>query len=169
MTDIDRNGTQLSHVRPYLTMDTSFSIEFSKRDTGSLFGLFVITMKDVKMTHETLMELVHMLQSDLHFILTHTTQEGELDEEVFCQTSFQKILDAKDRVANLFGEDATVTLDRNVEFYRDACMDMLFHTPLQITMGTPVFSEDEGHWEYTVLSEPTMDRIIQLLSSAEVM
>lgn len=121
------------------------------------------------MTHETLMELIHMLQSDLHFIMTHVNQEGELEEDVFCQTSFQTILDVKDHVANFFGEDATVTLDRNVEFYRDACMDILFHSSLQLTMGVPIPSEEEAHWEYTVLSEPTMDRITHLLSRAEVM
>lgn len=171
MTIIGWISTQHSHVRPYhrLTMDTSFSIDLSKPDTGSLFGILTVTMKEVKMTHETLMELIHILQSDLHFILTHMNQEGELDEEMFCQTSFQNILHMKDHVANFFGEDANVTLDRNVEFYRDACMDMLFHTSLQITMGAPIFSEDEGHWEYTIVSEPTIDRLEQILSGAEVM
>jgi len=157
-------------THPDLKMDTSFSIEFSRTSTDDLFGVFVITMKEVKMTTEVLMELIAMLQTRFHFILSHSQQEGELEEEMFCETAYQQIIHTKDQIANFFGEDATVTLDRNVEFYRDACMDMIYRASLQLTFGAPIMNgEEDRHWEYSSVSESTMERVMNLLSGAEVM
>lgn len=148
-------------------MKTSFSIDLSHTSTGGLFGIFIIKMKETKMTQEILMELIDMIQSEFHFILSHPHQEGELEEDMFCQTAYQNILCAKDRIANFFGEDADVMLDRNVAFYRDTCMDMIFRSSLQLTLGAPDL--DLERWDYTIISENTMGRVVNILSKAEVM
>ena len=151
-------------------MNTSFSIELSHIYTGGLFGLFVVKMKETKMTRETLNEMINMLQHDFHFILSHLYQEGELEEEVFCQTAYQHIIRAKDRIANFFGEDAEIILDRNVEFYRDVCMDMIFRVSLELTLGAPSpLDENLEHWDHTAINENTMERVVDILSAAEVM
>lgn len=168
---IYRKSTQptLGLILQIISMDNSFCIEFAQHTSGALFGLFAITMRDTKMSYQTFNELIEITQSGLDYILSHLNQEGELDEDMFCQIAYNCILETKDRIASFFGEDAVVTLDRNIEFYRDTCMDLLFRSSLQLTIGAPVFSDINRYWKHEPIKESTMEYLVELLTGAEVM
>jgi hypothetical protein len=146
----------------------SFAISLCHRTTGLLSGLFDIQM-NVPLSEETFWEMIHMVETRLHFILTYRAQEGVVEESVFCSTGFRDVLQCKEEVAAMFGEDAVVTLDRNISFYGEASMENLYGWwDIQLVIGAPREGE-ENNWAFIGLQEQHMDAIWSALRQAQVM
>jgi len=135
-------------------MNTQLTITFRILSSGNLCGIMDVQMK-APLTEETYQEMCHLLETRLHYLLTHTHQEGGMGEEhTFCATSFQHVLRAVEEVGGLFGEDATVILDRNMAFYRADGMENLFGKELELTVGAPQRGgEGRGEqWDFVPLA-----------------
>lgn len=144
-----------------------FNLSFSHRTTGLLCGIFDIQMK-VPLSEEAFWDMLHKVETRLHFVLTCQSQEGRVEQGVFCSTGFRDVLQCMEEVAAMFGEDATVTLDRNMEFYREEGMENLYGWDIQLVIGAPPHG-GEGNWLFIELQEQAMDRVWSALRDAQVM
>ena len=132
---------------------TAFTITFCIRETGNLCGAVDVRMK-APLTEEIYHAVSRLAETRFHFILTHTQQEGILEESTFCSTSFQDLLLAVEEIGELFGEDATVELDRNMDYYREAGMDSLFRKEVVLNVGAPDRRERaDGSWDFVPMEE----------------
>lgn len=148
-----------------------FHLSISIRETGNLCGLFDIRMKAI-LSDECFQEMLQIVQTHLHFIMTHSQQEGGVEEQAFCEMGFRDLLQCVEEVGEKFGEDANVILDRNMEFYRDSAMENLYGVGLQLMIAAPHLEdgvERHGGWNFIPLQEGTMEQVKDLLRGAHVM
>ena len=171
---IDRLFCNESFV--HTIMNTPFSIDILNRRTDRMFGMLVIT-PNVAMTRETLSLLMSILQTRLHYILTHSLQEGESDEESFCSVGHQHILIVKEEVSNFFGEEATVALDANLDHYGPECLHGVYQSGLELLLGACVPAPnnilpgqgDVWGWEFYPLVQDGLDRVEVALRLSHIM
>lgn len=164
-------GIVTKYVLIGLSHMSIFTISFSSRQTGSLCGIFDVQMKTT-LSEETFWEMLRRVETRLHFALTYRQQEGHVEEEVFCDTSFRDVLQCIEEIGSLFGEDAVVRLDRNMEFYRQAGMENLYHWDVELAIGAPRIEAgivQQGAWDFVPLNEETMDAVWGMLREAAVM
>lgn len=142
---------------------TTFGINFYLSEHDTLSGVLDIRMK-VPMTRDIYEEMCRILEVRFHFLLTHMDQEGILEESAFCSLAFRDVLLAEEEVGSLFGEDAVVTLDRNLAFYQEAAMENLFSRKLTLQVGAPHRGEEgqvplldvsvhRSEWDFVPLAE----------------
>ncbi len=63
-------------------------------------------------------------------------------------------------------------LDRNMEFYRQAGMENLYHWDVELAIGAPRIEAgivQQGAWDFVPLKEETMDAVREMLRAAVVM
>jgi hypothetical protein len=152
-------------------MTTPFTISFSSRHTGYLCGIFDVSM-NVPLSQETFWEMLHLVETRLHFVLTHRRQEGQVGEQTFCDTGFRDVTQCVEEVASLFGEDATVKLDRNMAFYREAGMENMYEWDTELVVGVPRQMEGgipHGAWGFVALQEDTMHNVWGILREAGIL
>lgn len=139
-------------------MNSHFSIDILNHRTDRMCGLLEITPK-VTMTRETLSQLVSILQTRLHYLLTHSVQEGESDEKSFCDIVFPAILRVVEEVGNYFGEDATVILDANLNYYGPEAMSYHYQCGLELLIGTHVPHNNVRVWKFLPFSHDGLDQL----------
>lgn len=148
----EQHRTSIYEAQPRTTMST-FTITFCIQESGALCGAVDVRMK-VPLTEEMYQTVRRMVETRFHFILTHAQQEGVLEESTFCSTSFRDLLLAVEEIGELFGEDATVELDRNMAYYREAGMDSLFRKVVVLNVGAPQRREHaDGSWDFVSMEE----------------
>lgn len=133
-------------------MDSSFSIVLFNHSTGRYFSLFLVKPK-VGLTRETLYQMTFQLHGYLHHLITHSMQEGNKidDDETFCQSMYPLVIHTMNQLASFFGEDATVELDANLEFYGSESMTYLYQCRMELYLGACLPSPnlvDRNHVSY---------------------
>jgi len=167
------------------TMAT-FSINFMNHFNGQVLGLFTIQM-NVQLNSETIERMCHILFTELHYILTFSQQEGDarlstdsegeeeeekvsegsMDAETFAQHAYDVVVRAMDHVAHLFGEDAQVIMDRNLEAYQAEAFENLIHWNPSLSIGAKMTEGPRDPWAF-VTFQNTSD-ITDFLVEANVM
>jgi O6-methylguanine-DNA--protein-cysteine methyltransferase len=112
------------------------------------------------MTHLILMEVADLVRSHLHPLLTQQDQEGEMTRKGFRRMAYPMIRQCVDEIAEMFGEDATVTVDLNLECYGQRSMRHLYQADLKIAFGVV----REGEWKTVVLGEGWQEQMIEWLA-----
>lgn len=135
------------------------SIDLCNTHTNKYFGLCLITPKS-PVTHLILMELADLLRSRLHPLLTQQDQEGEMTRKEFRRMAYPMIRNGIDEIAEMFGEDATVTVDLNLEGYGQRSMSHLYQADLKIAFGVV----REGEWKTVVLGEGWQEQMLEWLA-----
>lgn len=135
------------------------SIDLCNTQTNKYFGLCLITPKS-PMTHLILMELADLLRSRLYSLLTQQDQEGETTRKSFRRMAYPIIRQCVDEIAEMFGEDATVSVDLNLECYGQRSMSHLYKADLKIAFGVV----REGQWKTVVLGEGWQEQMMEWLA-----
>jgi hypothetical protein len=157
---------------------TAFSINFMNPFNGKVLGLFIIEM-NVELNLETIERMCHILFTELHYILTFSHQEGDarlstdsdgegegegegeeekvsegsMDAETFAQHSYDVVVRAMDHVAHLFGEDAQVIMDRNLEAYQAEAFENLIHWNPALTIGAKMTEGPRDPWAFMTFQD----------------
>jgi hypothetical protein len=144
---------------------------------------------NVQLNSETIERMRHILFTELHYILTFSQQEGDarlstesdgegeeeeekvsegsMDAETFAQHAYDVVVRAMDHVAHLFGEDAQIIMDRNLETYQAEAFENLIHWNPFLSIGAKMTEGPRDPWSF-VPFQNTSDAI-DFLVEANVM
>jgi len=147
----------------------TITIDLCNKNTGKYFGLCLIEPKS-PMTHLVLMELADLLRTRLHAVLTQKDQEGEMtpvesfrsqrSEYEFREMAYPAVRTCVEEIAELFGEDATVSVDLNLDYHGQRSMIHLYEAELDVAVGV---MREEG-WHKVVLGEGWQEQMLEWMS-----
>lgn len=141
------------------TRNMTIRIDLRNLTSDRIFGLCMIDNKS-PITREVLEEFVHLLYTRLHHLLTHLDQEGEMDSDGFSETNYHTICQCIQEIEQFFGEDATVAIDLNLDYYREHAVAHLLGCQLQVEMAV---MRDVG-WVSCPLVEGRLDEAMALMA-----
>ncbi len=121
----------------------SLCIELYLPRSQCLGGIFDIQPRVASFTHETMTQFLSVLRHEFY----PRVLEGNV----------QVIPDILDRIQNLFGEEACVRLDLNLESYGLDAVQEWLQQPAVPHLSVLVSSEGADHWEKHVIDENIHD------------
>lgn len=133
------------------------TIDLCNKRTNKYFGLCLIEPKS-PMTHLVLMEMADLVQTRLHAVLTH--QEEDMTPVGFRKMAYSAVRTCVEEIAGLFGEDATVSVDLNLDYHKERSMIHLYQAEWEVAMGV---MREEG-WHTVVLGEGWQEQMMEWMA-----
>jgi hypothetical protein len=113
----------------------SFTIDILNHRTQRMFSLCRIYPK-VELSPDIVSFLLSSFHSQLHLLLTHSSQDDIPPPDSFCTIVYQHILQTVQSVALFFAEDANVIFDANLHYYGPDALQLHYLSKLELLIGT---------------------------------
>lgn len=144
---------------------TRLRIDLLNGYTGLYMGLCLVTVKS-SLSLETLEGMIGIINDNLHYLITHTNQDGRINKRDFSRTVYSHMVDGVRCLAELFGEAGEVLLDENLEYYGTRAVRDLFGIE-EITLHIGI--QGENRWAIFPLDQTHQEEISTVLQQAGAM
>lgn len=145
---------------------SSFYINILDQSSDRVLGLFCIKMK-VAMNQDSFNEFMNIANESLSELLNRIHINQVIEGSSTIAEQVYVLDDTYQRIRNLFGEDADVTLDQNLEWYGMECIVEKINNFIQPIAEFQITSFPT--FEFVQLSEGRIDEIQNAFRRANVL